>query len=1117
MAISYRFSKKSTFLPMCSSASVLLGALAVNNVHAQELTNGVSDPVEPRAAQSSQSNSEAAPAVEEVMVYGIKQSLMNAQDMKRDAATVMDVITASDITALPDKSVVDALTRVPGVTVEVFEATNDPEHFGAEGSSALVRGLNRTLTQFNGRTSFSATQWGALNLSHIPSELVGAIEVQKNQTASMIEGGIAGTLNLVTRKPFDSAGMMYGGSVKADYNDEAEEWGPNISGLFSNRWETDLGEFGFLVSIAASETKTRSEAVGGHNFYEKSTRDEPGFPQGNNVTGVGSPIPGASDDDVYWLPPSITAKAKNDERDRIGFVSSLQWQNPDETLMATLEFIRSDGTSVWTERLVQNKDQLGDQLENRNVVNVAEIPGVSGLNESFDPETGLFTHGVLVSSGTSDYGYAPETRYHHEETYVNDISLDIEWQFNDNLTINSDLQYVDSGQDMYDNTIHSFFRSDVWLDLRDKEAPQIGFLGEDFRQLTPAQAASREGTLIQDANGNYWGGDISSITDPENVHTRSAMVHKTDSSGDALAFSIDGDYEIDEGWITNVKGGVRFSNRTQLHKSSEYDWGVISPEWSEEHRRSVADYPEFQEVVDFGGDFHDGDAFVPGSQTAFYFPRTEWVENIGAFEDYYRSLSPVGYNPDDPNSDATWYYTGDEGAGDPFMTLERKYGGDGFDPFYIFEIKERNTAAYIQADFDFADLKFPVRGNIGLRYVNIDVSTKGSREFSVISEGAWADAQRYYSGTTFVNMPADIAAYLQERYALASSGGNQNDASTAGLQWLNGYQEPVAVEPENYSTVLPSANFVVDLRDDLLLRFSASKALYTPHLSLKRASLNLGAQVDTVSLPNDQLPTGWPEGEAAPYSQVIFRNFTGGSVDGSNPYLVPEESINVDLGLEWYFADVGSLTGVIFTKQMDKLIRKGATRLSVENPVTGAVESFVQQDTWDNVGEANINGIELSYQQTYDMLPGLWSGLGFQANYTYLDTDEDIEADIDTSVYGTFVDLPLEGLSPRSYNMIVFYENEFFNTRLAYNYRSEYMLNSRDVIGKRPVYNDDRATLDYSFTYNVNDALKVGFDLTNLTNEQTHTMYQYDVVGNKHPRNYFVNDRRFTLRASASF
>lgn len=1122
--------RSKTGISTCSSTAVLLSALFAHHAYSQD-------------SESPAESDKAPAAVEEVVVYGIKQSLKNAQDLKRDSATVIDAITASDITSLPDKSVVDALTRVPGVTVEVFEATDDPEHFGAEGSRALIRGLDRTLTQFNGRTSFSATQWGAVDLSHIPSELVGAIEVQKNQTASMIEGGIAGTLNVITRKAFDSPDMQLGGAIKGDYGDLVEKWSPNISGLFSNRWETDAGELGFLVSMAWSETNAASQSVGTHNFYEKSTRNVTGDPGSEEFPGVGNALPGAGADDVYWLPPSIQVRSKEDANERLGFVSSLQWRNPAENFLATLEFIHSDNKAIWTERLVQNKDQLGDQFDNANIVDVLEIPGISGLEESFDPETGLFTHGVLAGNDTATYGYAPETRYHDEQTYVNDISLDIEWNVNDNLTINSDIQFVDSGQVMFDHTIHSYFESDVWMDLRSADNPQVGFLGTNFHMLTPAEVAlGHQGTVFEDANGNYWGGDITSITDPANIHTRSAMDHNTDSSGKDFAFSLDADYELEDSWLTNIKVGFRVSDRSQTHKSTEYDWGVISPEWSDQHRRSVADYPQFQEVYDFGSNFHNGNAFVDGSVTSFYVPRLDWVRDLGGFEQAFRSIVPQEYDPNiaalpvgegfpdanDPRRDMTWWYTEAEGAGDPFYTLESrvvegKAAGSPYSPYYIFGVDEQRSAAYVQLDFDFIDLPMPIRGNVGLRYVDIDVTTSGSRNFDTPGEaGNWSDPARYTSDTQLINFPTDLREWLLDNvaaYEAAVAAGQPlpiPDPST--LQWLNGYSERINVAPERYSTVLPSLNLAMNITDDLMLRFAASKALYLPHLSLKRASQELGVQV--ASENDNSPPTGWvrPEGSnIEALESVTFVNYTSSTVGGSNPHLRPEESINVDLGLEWYFSDVGSLSGVVFTKDMDDMIRKGSTRLETDNPSTGAVENVTQADTYDNVGKARIDGFELSYQQTYDMLPGIWSGLGMQANYTRLYTSEDVGASIDTSVYGAFIDLPLEGLSPENYNIIVFFETDKFSTRLAYNFRSEYMLNARDVIGKRPVYNDDRGVLDYSFTYNLTDAVKVGFDINNLTNETTHTKYQYDQAGNLHPRHYFINDQRFTLRMSANF
>src|SRR5690606_20021702 len=80
--------------------------------------------------------------VEVIEVKGIRGSLNSAQNLKRYADTVKDLITATDIGALPDKSVTEALQRVPGVTIERFASSNDPKHYADEGTGVLVRGLD---------------------------------------------------------------------------------------------------------------------------------------------------------------------------------------------------------------------------------------------------------------------------------------------------------------------------------------------------------------------------------------------------------------------------------------------------------------------------------------------------------------------------------------------------------------------------------------------------------------------------------------------------------------------------------------------------------------------------------------------------------------------------------------------------------------------------------------------------------------------------------------------------------------------------------------------------------------------------------------------------------------
>ena len=207
--------------------------------------------------------------VEVIEVKGIRGSIQSAQELKRYADTVKDVITATDIGALPDKSVTEALQRVPGVTIERFASSDDPKHYADEGTGVLVRGLDRVRSEVNGRDAFSANPWGGLSYEDFPAELLGAVEVVKNQTADLISGGIAGTVNLITRKPFDSPDRLVAFSAKANYGDFREEVTPSFSALFSDSWETKAGKFGFLIAGSKSEYKSRGDGVGLGNFHSR--------------------------------------------------------------------------------------------------------------------------------------------------------------------------------------------------------------------------------------------------------------------------------------------------------------------------------------------------------------------------------------------------------------------------------------------------------------------------------------------------------------------------------------------------------------------------------------------------------------------------------------------------------------------------------------------------------------------------------------------------------------------------------------------------------------------------------------------------------------------------------
>ena len=219
---------------------------------ASALAIAVASPALAQDAAADDKDAVAEPE-EEIIVTGFRASLQSAQNIKRDADTFVDVITAEDIGALPDRSVTEALQRVPGVNIGRFEKPSDPDRFSVEGTGVIIRGLNYVRSELNGRDIFSANGGTVLNFNEVSPELLGRVEVFKNLTADMVEGGIAGTVNLVTRKPLDRRGFHIAGTLETNVGDLADEWSPGGSVLVSDTFETGAGTFGLQLGYARSE------------------------------------------------------------------------------------------------------------------------------------------------------------------------------------------------------------------------------------------------------------------------------------------------------------------------------------------------------------------------------------------------------------------------------------------------------------------------------------------------------------------------------------------------------------------------------------------------------------------------------------------------------------------------------------------------------------------------------------------------------------------------------------------------------------------------------------------------------------------------------------------------
>ena len=217
----------------------------------------------------------AEDGAQQVVVTGIRASLQKSLEKKRDADTHIEVLTAEDIGKLPDKNVADSLSHLPGVTTETSQGAEGG--FG-ENDRVSMRGTSAGLTQtlINGH-NIASGDWFVLgqyaggdvgrsvSYTLLPSELVGEVDVYKSSTASQVEGGLTGSVDMKTRKPLDfKQQLTVQGSIGADYNSLAKNTDPQFNGLIS--WKNDANTFGLLLTAFDEQRhfeRQGQETVGG--------------------------------------------------------------------------------------------------------------------------------------------------------------------------------------------------------------------------------------------------------------------------------------------------------------------------------------------------------------------------------------------------------------------------------------------------------------------------------------------------------------------------------------------------------------------------------------------------------------------------------------------------------------------------------------------------------------------------------------------------------------------------------------------------------------------------------------------------------------------------------------
>lgn len=272
---------------------------------------------------------------------------------------------------------------------------------------------------------------------------------------------------------------------------------------------------------------------------------------------------------------------------------------------------------------------------------------------------------------------------------------------------------------------------------------------------------------------------------------------------------------------------------------------------------------------------------------------------------------------------------------------------------------------------------------------------------------------------------------------------------------------------KTYKKFLPSANFKYDFTDTLVGRVAASKTLTRPDYSALAGSVSL----------DDLTHTG----------------------SGGNPELNPILSTNLDASLEWYFAPRALLAASVYSMDLKDYVTFGTSTQQFidQNASQGqATPVFANYQVSSPVNtNAEVKGFELTYEQP------IGDNFGISANYTYADSDSDGAK-------------PVYGTSRDTYNLSGYFENEKFNARLSYTYRSEFYAG---VARTDDFFQDAIGNLSASVGYKISDALSVSLDALNLNDPQLKYYSQVNGEGRKLPYAFYENGRQYYVNFRFKF
>lgn len=365
------------------------------------------------AAMPAMAQDAPAPQAEDeedaIVVTGIRETIQNSINTKREETAIVDALSSDDIGDIPAISVGQAIQTITGATTHREKG---------DASEIALRGLGPFLSNatFNGRDATNGSGDRSVNFNQFPSELVNNIKIYKTQQASLVEGGVAGTIEIGTLRPLDFGKRRLQGEVKAQYNPYGDRITGGSGGIGWRGTLSYVDQFandtiGIAIGVQRNDTNNPEETYAASSTWTACRAD-------NVATGNCTELQRADygKNPFFLVPNAYTFRqiSETDKRDAV--FGAIQWR-PTDTLDINLDVQYSDRTFV----------------ESRRDLNISEAR--NGLTNVIYDENGV----VQSLSGLSALESNGSELSRAEEYLGGGLSVD--WKANDRLTIKLDGSY----------------------------------------------------------------------------------------------------------------------------------------------------------------------------------------------------------------------------------------------------------------------------------------------------------------------------------------------------------------------------------------------------------------------------------------------------------------------------------------------------------------------------------------------------------------------------------------------------------------------------------------------------------------------------------------------------